>query len=64
MPNRKIGIEKVNSLILGLRNIGYAPTIAWIFGSLISGKVHSYSDIDLALCDSHFTGVMQLDGEK
>lgn len=64
MLNRKIAIEKVNSFISDLRNIGYAPTEAWIFGSVINGNVHAYSDIDLALWDKNFTGVLHLDGEK
>ena len=64
MLTRKIAIEKVNSFISDLRNIGYAPTEAWVFGSVINGPVHPYSDIDLALWDKNFTGILHLDGEK
>jgi predicted nucleotidyltransferase len=64
MLTREIAIERVNSFISDLRNIGYAPTEAWIFGSVVNGNVHPYSDIDLALWDKNFTGVLHLDGEK
>ncbi len=64
MLTRQIAIEKVNSFISSLRDIGYAPTEAWVFGSVINGHVHPYSDIDLALWDKNFTGILHLDGEK
>jgi predicted nucleotidyltransferase len=64
MLTRKIAIEKVNSFISDLRSIGYAPTEAWVFGSVINGHVHPYSDIDLALWDRNFTGILHIDGEK
>jgi predicted nucleotidyltransferase len=64
MLTRKTAIEKVHSFISDLRDMGYAPTQAWVFGSVISGHIHPYSDIDLALWDRNFTGILHLDGEK
>jgi predicted nucleotidyltransferase len=35
-----------------------------LFGSVVTNKLHPYSDIDLAIWDNKFTGVLHLDGEK
>ncbi len=64
MLTRKIAVETVNHFIDDLKAIGYNPNQAWLFGSVISGNTNEYSDIDLALWDKKFTGVLHIDGEK
>ena len=64
MLTKKNAIETAGLFIADLKMLGYNPTQAWLFGSVVSEKVHGYSDIDLALWDNKFTGVLHLDGEK
>jgi predicted nucleotidyltransferase len=64
MLTRQIAIEKAYSFIADIRSIGYNPTEAWVFGSVVNGNIHPYSDIDLALWDKNFTGILHIDGEK
>ena len=64
MLSKKIAIETALGFINDLKAIGYNPNQAWLFGSVISGKTNEYSDIDLALWDKQFTGVLHIDGEK
>ncbi len=60
----KTAIETAQNFIGDLKAVGYNPTEAWLFGSVINGTVNPYSDIDLALWDEKFIGVPHLDGEK
>jgi predicted nucleotidyltransferase len=64
MLTKKNAIETAGLFIADLKTLGYNPTQAWLFGSVVSEKIHAYSDIDLALWDNKFTGVLHLDGEK
>lgn len=64
MLDRKTAIETAKGFISDMKAQGYNPVQAWLFGSAISGKPHEYSDIDLALWDAQFTGVLHIDGEK
>jgi predicted nucleotidyltransferase len=64
MLTKKNAIETAGLFIADLKTLGYNPTQAWLFGSVVSEKVNAYSDIDLALWDNKFTGVLHLDGEK
>ena len=64
MLDKKTSIETVKNFISDLKLLGYNPTQAWLFGSVVSGKTHEYSDIDLALWDSKFTGCGAIDVEK
>jgi predicted nucleotidyltransferase len=64
MLNRKNAIETAALFIADLKLLGYNPTQAWLFGSVVNGTAHTYSDIDLAIWDNKFTGVLHLDGEK
>ena len=64
MLNKEIAIETARDFIRELRTAGYNPTEAWLFGSVISGNINPYSDIDLALWDKKFIGVPYLDAEK
>lgn len=64
MLDRKVAIETAKGFISDMKAQGYNPVQAWLFGSVISGRQHEYSDIDLALWDASFTGVLHVDGEK
>ncbi len=64
MLDRKTAIETAKNFISDMKEQGYNPVQAWLFGSAISGNTHEYSDIDLALWDAGFTGVLHIDGEK
>ena len=64
MLDRKTAIDTAKGFINELRAQGYDPVQAWLFGSAVSGNLHEYSDIDLALWDARFTGVLHIDGEK
>jgi predicted nucleotidyltransferase len=64
MLTKKNAIETVSLFITELKTLGYNPSQAWLFGSVISEKIHPYSDIDLAIWDNKFTGILHLDGEK
>jgi len=64
MLTKQTAIETIRLFISDLKGLGYNPTQAWLFGSVVSGQAHPYSDIDLALWDSKFTGVLHIDGEK
>jgi len=64
MLDRKTAIATAKNFINELKSHGYNPVQAWLFGSVISGRAHEYSDIDLALWDANFTGVLHVDGEK
>ncbi len=63
MVTRKFALEKIGSLITELKKAGYSPERAYLFGSVAKGSPTPYSDIDLALWDKQFTGVLHLDYE-
>ena len=63
MFTRKTAIKQSLSLIDELRKNGYTGSKAVIFGSIVNGKVHEHSDIDLALWDKKFTGCLSIDYE-
>lgn len=50
-------------LLEALSELGYRPHQAYLFGSVVSGQTHAYSDIDLALWDEHFSGCLTIDYE-
>lgn len=64
MLTRDIAITTANNFIADLIRLGYNPTQAYIFGSVINNNTHQYSDIDLALWDKKFTGILHEDIEK
>ena len=64
MLDRKTAIKTAKDFITEMKAQGYNPVQAWLFGSVISGNIHEYSDIDLALWDAQFTGALHIDGEK
>lgn len=61
MVTRKIAIGQILELVRGLTKLGYRPTQAYLFGSVAKGSQHEWSDIDLALWDERFSGVLHLD---
>lgn len=64
MLTRDIAITTANNFIFDLKEMGYNPTQAYLFGSVVNDKIHKYSDIDLAIWDKNFTGIMHEDVEK
>ena len=64
MLTRKAAIREANNFLLDLKNFGFSPSMAILFGSMVSGRQHEYSDIDLAVWDERFTGPLALDYEK
>ncbi len=63
MVNRTIAIKQVYQLLGDLVEIGYQPSLAFLFGSVAKGTQHAHSDIDLAVWDSRFTGCLTIDYE-
>ena len=61
MLTRDTAINLANNFINDLKSIGYNPYPVYMFGSMVNGNIHEYSDIDLAVWDSKFTGAMHLD---
>ncbi|MBI4648499.1 MAG: nucleotidyltransferase domain-containing protein [Bacteroidia bacterium] len=64
MLTRDVAITTAKNFIADLISIGYNPTQAYIFGSVVNNNTHKYSDIDLAVWDKNFTGILHLDIEK
>src|ERR1017187_8575657 len=64
MLTREVAIDTAEKFISEIKKLGYNPEQAYIFGSVISGNIHKYSDIDLALWDKMFTGALPFDIEK
>jgi predicted nucleotidyltransferase len=55
--------QVVKNLVEDLRNHGYAPTRAVLFGSVAKGKATPVSDLDVAIWDERFTGCTPFDYE-
>lgn len=64
MLTKSIALETANKFLKSLKQNGFNPTQAYIFGSVARGEIHEYSDIDLAVWDRNFVGVPHLDIEK
>lgn len=64
MLTREIAIDTANSFINDLKQLGYHPSMAYLFGSVIENKTHKYSDIDLAIWDKQFSGIPHEDIER
>jgi predicted nucleotidyltransferase len=64
MFTRKTAIVQATQFLTELKQFGLSPERAVLFGSVVRGKQHELSDIDLAVWDSSFTGVLGLDYEK
>jgi predicted nucleotidyltransferase len=64
MFTRKTAIAQANQFINDLKAFGLHPVKAILFGSIAKGNQHELSDIDLAVWDDSFSGVLGLDYEK
>jgi len=64
MLTRKVAIKEAGSFLSDLKDFGYTPVKAVLFGSMVKGSQHEWSDIDLAVWDEHFTGPIAMDYEK
>jgi len=64
MLTRKAALNQANQFLNDLKAFGLNPARAILFGSVAKGKQHEWSDIDLAVWDSTFTGVLGMDYEK
>ena len=56
MLTKKHIISEVQSYLLKLEALGFDIHKAILFGSIAKGTIHAYSDIDLAVWSSNFTG--------
>jgi predicted nucleotidyltransferase len=54
----------VRNLVEDLRNVGYNPSRAVLFGSVAKGTATSLSDIDAAIWDARFVGCAPIDYEN
>lgn len=63
MVRVRVAKEMIVKLVGELRQIGYNPSRAILFGSVAKSKAHALSDIDLALWDKRFTGSAAIDYE-
>ncbi|HLF63377.1 MAG TPA: nucleotidyltransferase domain-containing protein [Saprospiraceae bacterium] len=59
----KVAIAKVEAFIRELKDHGYHPIRAIVFGSYAKFRQHKDSDIDLAVWDEKFEGSSPLDIE-
>ena len=64
MFTRKALAEVVIGVHDELSRLGYKPERMILFGSYVSGGIHSYSDVDIAVWNSGFTGDGLVDLEK
>ena len=55
MLTRKNIIDEVKIFLTDLEKLGFPVGKAILFGSIAKGKIHQYSDIDLAVWSSNFT---------
>ncbi len=63
MVNRTTAIKMSYELLEALKQEGYQPAKAYLFGSVAKGNQHAHSDIDLAVWDSRFCGCLTIDYE-
>ena len=63
MLTRKFAKKYINDFLDELSSLGYNPAKAILFGSVAKNCTHHYSDIDLAVWDSRFTGCKAEDYE-
>ncbi len=61
MFNTATAINTSKLFLEELKNIGYSPKKAVLFGSMAKGTMHEYSDIDLAIWDDRFMGSITFD---
>jgi predicted nucleotidyltransferase len=61
MLTKSIAIDTANQFIRVLKENGFNPQQAYLFGSAVTGELHEYSDIDLAVWDEKFIGAAHID---
>ena len=64
MFDQNSSITIVRHFIDEMINKGYTPDEVFLFGSFAKGNPHEYSDIDIAVWDSKFSGCLPLDIEN
>ncbi len=63
MVTIRIAKQKIRNLVSDLRDSGYNPSRAVLFGSVAKQRAHRFSDIDVAIWDSKFIGCAPFDYE-
>ena len=63
MVTIRVAKERIKSLVADLRQAGYNPTRAVLFGSVAKGNATKWSDIDVAIWDERFVGSTPIDYE-
>ncbi|MFZ1677515.1 MAG: nucleotidyltransferase domain-containing protein [Saprospiraceae bacterium] len=64
MLTRKTLAEVIIGVYEELSHLGYKPDRMILFGSYAKGGVHQYSDVDIAVWNSGFSGEGLIDLEK
>ena len=64
MYDKNTVIDIINHFISELTSAGYSPDQVFLFGSYAIGKPHKFSDIDVAVWDSKFSGCLPMDIEN
>ena len=64
MVDQTAAIEVIHRFIGELTNAGYTPDEVYLFGSYASGIPNRFSDIDVAVWDSKFSGCLPFDIEN
>ncbi|MDO9578973.1 MAG: nucleotidyltransferase domain-containing protein [Bacteroidales bacterium] len=64
MYDKNAVIVIINHFISELNSAGYSPDEVFLFGSYAKGNPHKFSDIDVAVWDSKFSGCLPLDIEN
>jgi Nucleotidyltransferase domain len=64
MFTRKTALIQAHQFLNDLKAFGLHPTRAVLFGSIAKGRQHALSDLDLAVWDPSFSGVLGLDYER
>ena len=64
MVDQSAAIGLINLFIGDLVRHGFKPNRVFLFGSYAKGNQQEYSDIDVAIWDSKFSGCLPLDMEQ
>lgn len=56
MVRKKDLVDEINGYLSALENKGFPFQKAILFGSMVKGNIHHYSDIDLAVWSEKFEG--------
>ncbi len=64
MIDRSAVIHMIEDFIQDLIQAGYSPKDVYLFGSYAHGEPHDFSDIDVAVWDTNFSGCLAQDVEQ